>query len=414
MSGPGGRYPLPVNSPSKTPPSFFDEALDRAAPVRLTCSLDTAPILAREVEALGHKAEAIEPTTVQLRCTLRDCMRLNLELRTAQAVLYPLKHFRCPSPRALYRHAASFAWERLLDPSGYLTVTSNVDNPKIRNTMFANVKLKDAIVDRLTDKYGSRPDSGPERRGVVIDLYWKADHAWIHLNTSGAKLADRGYRKLPHDAPLRETLAAAILLHIGYDGSQALINPMCGSGTIAIEAALLATERAPGLLRLGFGFEHLLDFDRDVLKRIRAEAHKRNRKTIPAPIIAGDIDPRAVEAARANARTAGVEHLIDFHICDFADMPLPEAPGLIVLNPEYGKRLGDAHALEGVYSRIGDYFKNRCVGWTGFVFTGNLDLAKKIGLRAGERAIFHTSTIECRLLRYDLYAGSRSSCLPDG
>jgi putative N6-adenine-specific DNA methylase len=386
--------------------SFFADMLDRRAQVRLTCALHVADLLAREVEALGFAVEAIEPTSVRLRATLRDCLRLNLELRTAQTVLYPIKHFRCPSPKALYTHAASFAWETLLDPTGYLTVTSNVDNPKIRNTMFANVKLKDAIVDRLTSKYGARPDSGPERRGVVIDLYWKEDHAWIHLNMSGTKLADRGYRKLPHDAPLRETLAAGILLHMGYDGSQALVNPMCGSGTLAIEAALIATDRAPGLLRLGFGFEHLRGYDRSVFDEIRTQVRKRGRKTTAAPIIASDIDPRAVEAARRNAQTAGVEHLIDFRVCDFADTPLPEEPGLIVMNPEYGKRLGDAEALAPIYGRIGDYLKQRCVGWRGYVLTANLELAKRVGLRADERTVFHNGSLECRLLRYDIYAGS--------
>ncbi len=386
--------------------SFFAEALERRAEVRLTCALHVADLLAREVEALGFTVEAVEPTSVRLRATLRDCLRLNLELRTAQTVLYPLKHFRCPSPKALHTHAASFPWERLLDPSGYLTVTSNVDNPKIRNTMFANLKLKDAIVDRLTEKYGARPDSGPERRGIVVDLYWKGDHAWLHLNTSGIKLADRGYRKLPHGAPLRETLAAAILAHTGYDGSQPLVNPMCGSGTIAIEAALIATQRAPGLLRSRFGFESMLEFERGPFDEVRRELRKRGRKTTPAPIIASDIDPRAIEAARQNARTAGVEHLIDFQTCDFAETLMPEAPGLVVLNPEYGKRQGDVEALAGVYARIGDFFKQRCPGWMGFVFTGNLDLGKRIGLKASERIILHNGSLECRLLRYELYAGS--------
>ena len=321
--------------------------------------------------------------------------------------MWLLKRFRCPSPKALYTHAASFPWEELIPNDSYFSVTSNVDNPKITNSMYPNLVLKDAIVDRILKQTGARPDSGSDRSRIVINLYWKGDRAWIYLNTTGRRLADRGYRKMPHTAPMQETLAAAVLMAAGYDGTLPLVNPMCGSGTLAIEAALIATKRAPGLLRANYSFTHTAVHDEDVWRTIRAEARKQSRSQLPPPIIASDSDRRALDAARKNARTAGVEQLIEFVLCDFADTPLPDQPGIIAMNPEYGERLGEMTAHEPIYTRIGDFFKQRCPGWKGCVFTGNRDLSKHIGLRTSRRVPFMNASIECRLLEYELYEGSK-------
>ncbi len=227
------------------------------------------------------------------------------------------------------------------------------------------------------------------------------------MNTSGRKLADRNYRKIPHKAPMQETLAAAVIMATGYDGSVPLVNPMCGSGTLAIEAALIASGRAPGLLRGNFGFMHHMGFDADAWKTMRIEAKKIRNKGPIAPIIATDIDERAIWAARKNAETAGVHHMIQFDECDFAATMIPPEDGIVILNPEYGERLGETSELEGTYKRIGDFLKQSCAGWTGYVFTGNLDLAKKIGLRISRRLEFMNAKIDCRLLKYELYRGTR-------
>jgi putative N6-adenine-specific DNA methylase len=272
--------------------------------------------------------------------------------------------------------------------------------------MYPNLVVKDAIVDRIKKHTGARPDSGPDRSGVVVHLFWKGDRAWIYLNVNGTRLSDRGYRKLPHDAPMRETLAAAVLMAAGYDGTRPIVNPMCGSGTLAIEAALLAAGRAPGLLRSDYAcLRTALDLD-DAWQRARREARRSAPVPDPQPIIASDHDPRAIDAARRNARTAGVEHLIEFHTCDFAATPMPEEPGHVVLNPEYGERLGDVERLGSTYAAIGDFFKQRCAGWTGHVFTGSRELAGRIGLRANRRTPFMNAQIECRLLTYDIYKGA--------
>jgi putative N6-adenine-specific DNA methylase len=186
-----------------------------------------------------------------------------------------------------------------------------------------------------------------------------------------------------------------------------LVNPMCGSGTIAIEAALIATGRAPGLLRSNYGLRHVKGIDDNAWQATRREAAKSRMKDSPPPIIATDIDPQAIEAARANAKTAGVDGLIDFAVCDFAETTVPPPPGIVLLNPEYGERLGEVAQLEGTYKRIGDFFKQRCAGYTGFVFTGNRELAKRIRLTASRRMEFWNAKIDCRLLKYEMYEGTR-------
>ncbi|MEE8155123.1 MAG: hypothetical protein V3T53_09255 [Phycisphaerales bacterium] len=373
---------------------------------RISCSPYITPYLRGEVAALGFEIQDEDQAGVHIGATLPDCMRLNLHLRTALHVMWLLKRFRCPSPKALYRHTASFAWEEVIPNNSYFTVTSTVDHPKITNSMYPNLVLKDAIVDRISKRTGARPDSGSDRSKIVIHLYWAEDRAWIYLNTNGRRLADRGYRKMPHTAPMQETLAAAVLMAARYDGGLPLVNPMCGSGTLAIEAALIATGRVPGLLRTSYSLIHTKLHDDAAWGRIRNEARKQRRSQPPPQIIASDSDPRALDAARKNARTAGVEQLIDFVRCDFAQTPLPDQPGIVVLNPEYGERLGDQDTLEPVYARIGAFFKQSCPGWKGYVFTGNRDLSKRIGLRANRRIPFMNAKIECRLLEYELYEGS--------
>ncbi|GAB4554194.1 MAG: THUMP domain-containing protein [Phycisphaerales bacterium] len=376
---------------------------------RLTCSPHVPPVLRTELEQLGFEVQEEDHVALHVGASLHDCYDLNLRLRSGLHVMWQLARFRCPSPDALYTHARAYPWEAVLPVDGYFSVTSNVDNPKINNSMFPNLKLKDAIVDRIASKAGARPDSGPDKSRAVVHLDWKGDRAWIYLNTTGKWLADRGYRRIPHLAPMRETTAGAVLLAMGYDGSAPLINPMCGAGTLAIEAALIATNRAPGLLRANFGVMHTLLHNDDAYQEARRRAHKQSRSTDIPPIVATDHDPKAIEAATKNAKVAGVDHLITFAVCDFRDSPMPGSGGHVVLNPEYGERLGEADALGSVYAGIGDFFKQRCAGRTGAVFTGSQDLAKQIGLRPSSRTPFMNAQIECRLLTYEMYEGSRVS-----
>lgn len=377
--------------------------------ILITCPKGIPPFLKQELIDKSFPVLSENIAGVETEGSLDDAMFLNLQLRTGHRVLFTLKEFRAGDAEELYRTVHDLAWEQYLPEDGYLCVTSSVENPTIRDSRFASLKCKDAIVDRMKEQCGKRPDSGPDRDRAVVHLYWKDDRGAVYLDTSGEPLSRRGYRKIPLHAPMQETLAAAVVLATGWNGSGNFINPMCGSGTLAVEAALIGLDRAPGLLRTNFGFMHLKGFNEVRWNSLRDEARKKARKNLPGKIIATDISPHAVEAARKNATTAGVEHFIEFNVCSFSETPLPGNCGIIMMNPEYGERMGEVRKLEATYRDIGDYLKQKCRGLTGYVFTGSPALAKKVSLKPKRTLQFFNSGIECRLLEYELYEGTRKT-----
>lgn len=373
----------------------------------ITCNKRLSPYLQKEVEELGFTPKRVFQTGVELQGTVNDTIALNLNLRCASQVLYLLKSFTAADPEQLYNELVKIEWEKLIDFTGYFSVTSNVNNEHIRTPLFANVKVKDAIADRIKAQKGIRPNSGPELNKTVVHLYWQDAQADIFLDTSGETLARHSYRKIPGKAPMLEALAASTIMATGWDRESSFINPMCGSGTIAIEAALLATDKRPGLFRMNYGFMHIMGYDETVFFTERRKLKDKSRKETGFKIVASDISADAVDIAKKNAKTAGVEHLIDFFVCDFADTPVPAQPGVIMFNPEYGERLGTHTKLEATYKRMGDFMKQECKGYRGYIFTGNPDLAKKIGLKASRRIEFYNGKLDCRLLEYDLYGGTK-------
>ncbi len=374
----------------------------------ITCSNRLSPYLQKEVMALGFTSQRIFKTGVELQGTLQDCIQLNLNLRCASQVLFSVKEFTAVNADALYKILLDFEWENIIAADGYFSITSNVDNDTITNNLFVNVKVKDAIVDRFRNKTGQRPNSGPELNKTVIHLYWKESIAEIFIDTSGETLSKHGYRKIPGKAPMLESLAAATLLATNWDRKSAFINPMCGSGTVAIEAALLATNRKPGLLRHNYAFMHLVGYDENFYLNEFKKLEAQVTDVLGLKIIATDISEDAINIATINAGIAGVEEMIVFAVCDFEDTELvANENGVVYFNPEYGDRLGVEAELELTYKRIGDYLKKKCKGYFGYIFTGNLELAKKIGLKPKRRMEFYTSKIDCRLLEYELYDGSR-------
>ena len=379
----------------------------RTSRIFITCAKGVVPYLKEEVLALGFPIHSETMAGVETEGTLRDTFRLNLHLRTGQRVLFLIEDLKARDPEDLYRGIVGLPWENYFSEEGYLSITSSVDNPTIRDSRFASQKCKDAIVDRFYKKVGRRPDSGPDRTGVVIHLYWKGETCRVFFDTSGEPLSRRGYRRNPGEAPMQETLAAAIILASGWKGTGHFINPMCGSGTLAIEAALIALNKAPGLLRNRYGFMHLKGYQEPLYEEVRKRARAAAASCLCGKIIATDIREEAVEWARRNAMTAGVEHWIEFGICNYNSTFVPEGEGVVFLNPPYGERLGEKRSLEKVYQGIGDFFKKRCRGYRGFIFTGNMDLSKKVGLRTGRRLPFFNGEIECRLLEYELYEGTR-------
>lgn len=379
-----------------------------ASRIIVTCSKRISPYLQQEIIDLGFPIVRGFTTGVEIKGTMNDCIRLNLNLRCASQVLYSLKTFSARHPEDVYRNLLEMPWENLLSNDGYFSVTSNVDNPTVNNSLYVNVKVKDAVADRMRNKTGGRPNSGSSAEGLVIHLFWRDESAEIFIDTSGETLSRHGYRKIPGKAPMLESLAAATLLATKWDRMSTFINPMCGSATLAVEAAMLATGRHPGLLRDNYSFMHIKGFDDAFFEKERTTLDKKIIDLPVLKIIATDISEDAINISRINAGAAGVEKYIEFKRCSFEDTPVPDnSKGVVFFNPEYGERMGDEKELEETYAAMGDFLKKKCKGYTGYIFTGNLDLAKKIGLKPKRRIEFYTAKIDCRLLEYELYAGSR-------
>ena len=384
------------------------QLFDITSKIIVTCSNRISPWLQKEVTELGFTPIRVFKTGVELKGSLQDCIRLNLNLRCASQVLFSVKEFRAINADQLYNELLAFEWEDIIDPSGYFSITSNVNNETINNALFANVKVKDAIVDRFRNRTGQRPNSGADNSKTVIHLYWQDDFAEIFIDSSGETLSKHGYRKIPGKAPMLEALAAATLLATKWDRTSAFINPMCGSSTLAIEAVLIATNRRPGLYRSNYAFMHLVGYDEQFYSTERQRLNEIITDLPALKVIASDISSDAINISRINAGAAGIADLIQFEVGDFETTSIPEGEaGVVYFNPEYGDRLGEEERLRETYGRIGDFMKKKCKGYTGYVFTGNLDLAKKIGLKPSRRIEFYTSKIDCRLLEYELYGGTR-------
>ena len=406
---------------------------DKDFPIIVSCAKTLAPWTEKEVVALGYEPIDKSENYVVVKGALRDVFRLNLWLRTAQRVLVPLFRGQCRHVRELYDKVGSLDWENMIDADGYVSVSTVVHNNRtVRDTRLPSLVVKDAIVDRIRMKVGRRPDSGGDYDlGACVFVHWNGDVAIVYIDTSGAPLSKRGYRKIPGSAPMQETLAAACIDAMEWDGTSPFISPMCGSGTPAIEAAMKAMNRAPGSLRARFGFMGVKGYHQiipgekapkaaprqrfgvspeQIFKEMLIEAGEQEKKDIP-PIIATDISPEAIQNAQINAHAAGVVQRIKFTACDFADTEIPpftddgcvkaKRPA-IFFNPEYGLRLGDPEELKGLYDRIGQFLADKCRGMNAALITGNPDLAREVNLKYIQRIPFYNGPIDCRLFIYDL------------
>ena len=404
--------------------------LNKDYPIIISCAKELSRWTEIEVLDLGYKPIEVTENTVVVRGDMRDVMKLNLYLRTAHRVLVPLLRTECRNIRDLYQAANSIDWENLLEADGYFSVSSIVHNYTIRDARLPALYTKDAIADRMREKCQRRPDSGRENQGAAVFVYWERDEVVIYLDTSGEPLSKRGYRKIPGSAPMQETLAAACIMALRWDKKTPFLSPMCGSGTPAIEAVMMAMNRAPGSLKGHFAFQSVKGYTRiipgesapivaprqtagaspeQIWKEMMLEA-KKNETTENLPrIIATDISPEAVENAHSNAIAAGVAPYIEFKACDFAETPIPttnyqlpttDFKGVIFFNPEYGIRLGTFEELAPVYERIGTFMHEKCAGYNGGLITGNPDLARLVNLYYKTRVPFFNGPIDCRLFIY--------------
>jgi putative N6-adenine-specific DNA methylase len=363
--------------------------------------------LADELRALG--AADVEPGRGGVRFAGDKALlyQANLWLRTAVRVLQPILEADVSSPDDLYDAVRSRDWSQYLTPEHTLAVDCNVRDSRITHSKYAALRTKDAICDQFVERVGKRPSVDVDEPMVGLNLHIHKDHAVLSLESSGESLHKRGYRPIQTRAPLNEALAAALVLLTGWRGDRPFADPMCGSGTLPIEAAWISLLRPPGLTRKRFGFQGWMDFDRELWNSLRDEARRCVGRALPAPILASDVRGDAVSFAIDNARAAGIGHLLRFEKRDVREFRPPEGPpGVLLCNPPYGERLGDEKSLRGLYQALGEVFRERCGGWQVYVFAGNRRLAEAIGLEPTEQVPLFNGKIPCRLLK--LEPGGRS------
>jgi putative N6-adenine-specific DNA methylase len=360
-------------------------------------------VLAIELNSLGLRRVQPGRGGAAFSGSMVDGYRACLWLRTANRVLLARQDFPCATQDALYAGVYALPWEEHLTPKMTLAVDANLRDSALTHSRYVALKTKDAIVDRIRDRCGARPDVEPKNPDLRINLHLARNHCTVSLDLAGTGMHRRGYRRDPTVAPLKETLAAGLVALSEWDRRAHFVDPMCGSGSLPLEAALLASDTAPGLLSPDFGFQRWPDFDAAAWQDLIAEAEQRRKQLQVNLVFGSDRDRRAVELARRNADRAGLGTGIRWSQHDFARLDPPASQGTLICNPPYGERIGDESKLADFYRKIGDTLKQRWTGWTAWVFTGNRPLAKRIGLKPSRRIVLYNGPIECRLLKFELY-----------
>ncbi|CAN5369638.1 THUMP domain-containing protein [soil metagenome] len=363
-----------------------------------TCARGLEQILAKELVALSAVNVKTGRGGVNFEGGEEILYRASLHLRTAVRVLQPVIEADVYDSDGLYEFCRSIDWSKHMTADHTLAVDSNVKDSNITHSQYAARRVKDAICDQFRDRVGIRPSVDTEQPMIGLNLHLHRNHAVLSLDASWDSLHKRGYRPILTRAPINESLAAGLLLSAGYDGTQPLVDLMCGSGTFLIEGAWIATKRPPGLTRKWFGFMGWPGFNRPLWNAIREEARVAMLSAPPCPIRGSDLRADAVEFANTNSRTAGVRHMIhleqtDLHYARPGDM----AKGIVIVNPPYGERLGEEQELVPLYRDLGHSFREHWFGWKLCVFTLNDTLAKAIDLRVLRQTPFYNGSLPCKL-----------------
>jgi len=371
----------------------------------VSCPRGLEAVLAAELTALD--AQEVAAIDGGARCSgpFALCHAINLESRVASRVLWQVGEGRYRSERDIYTLARTLPWPGWFDAKATIRVQVAAVRSPLKSIDFTTLRIKDAVCDVFREASGQRPDVDTRAPDVRIHAFLTADTVTFYLDTSGEPLFKRGYRREGGEAPLRENLAAGILRLTGWEPGSALLDPMCGSGTFLIEAALIALNRAPGLER-SFGFEKLAGHDQTAWQALRASALARINKSIKTSIYGGDRFGDALKLAHTNIAAAGLSDHVQLKQANVLEMPPPAAGGVIVTNPPYGVRLSEQNEMAAFYPQLGDALKKRYAGWTAYIFTADLRLAKLIGLKASKRTPLYNGALECRLFEYRLIAGS--------
>ncbi len=363
-------------------------------------------VLSAELAAIGAKDIDAHNRAVSFVGDSGCMYRANLCLRTAVRILVPIETFGIRNEQELYDKVFTMEWEAYMDVKDTLAIHCTLNSDRFNHSQFLALRTKDAIADRFREKTGMRPSVDVDLPTLRIFLHVHGDRCTISLDSSGSTLHQRGYRDQTNLAPINEVLAAGMVLLSGWDKQSNLVDPMCGSGTILIEAAMIAYNIPPNHDRAQFGFERWKDFDADLWKRTYDEAMAKVFTKGPA-IVGGEISPNVSRKAIANILNAGLEDHITVHTCAFADLDVPEGPGFLIINPPYGERMDQDEDINAVYKMIGDTLKKKWAGWTAWVITSNMEAAKHIKLTPKPKIKLYNGALDCRFLRYELYAGSR-------
>ncbi len=360
-------------------------------------------LAAQELQKLG--AADVEPmfTGVSFTGDRPLLYHVNLWARIPFRILMQLHTCPCQTAQQLYQGIQEIDWSAYLAPTQTFAVRATGKNAQLNHSHFTALQVKNAIVDQQRQQGGDRSSIDINEPDLAIAVHIQDDYCIVSLDSSGTSLHRRGYRPAVGIAPLKETLAAALIDMTGWTPALPFYDPLCGSGTLPIEASLKALNIAPGLFRERFAFESWRDFDADAWEMMVAEADDQQLSDLPAMIMGSDRDAEALEQARFNAYQCGVGDRIQLIQKEFAAIDAPADQGVILCNPPYGDRIGNAQELGSFYKLMGDVFKQRFRGWTAYVLCGNLELAKRIGLKPARRIVAYNGSIECRLLKYELY-----------
>ncbi len=382
---------------------------DQSLALVATCALGLETLLAEELSALGFASPYIGRGSVSVRGFWDDVWCANVTLRTANRVLVRLAEWRADSDQALAdgahelvantsRRFDGISVSTLLDPSNTFSLRATSSRSRITDTRWVALKVKDGLVDGQRDRFGRRASIDREDPVLPLRVWLHNDWATLLLDTSGVPLDRRGYRVQTVAAPVREQLGAACVLASGWDGTGPVVDPMCGSGTLLVEAAWYALGIPPGQLRASWAFQRLPSYDADRFKKVRNEP-------LPCPgpdvqLHGVDSDPPSARAARTNLARAGLAERNNVSICDAFDFQLPEEPGLVIVNPAYGERLDTTREH---WRALGDLFKQRYKGWTAVVLAGDEDKGKFIGLRPSRKLTVKNGPLDARILVFNLY-----------
>jgi 23S rRNA (guanine2445-N2)-methyltransferase / 23S rRNA (guanine2069-N7)-methyltransferase len=377
-----------------------------------TAPVGAASVLAEELAQFGAEDIRERSHDVKFQGTLEVGYRACLWSRTATRVYLSLGSIDATSSKSVYEGVKRIDWREHLAPGATLACDCSGGNESIRHTIYGSQLLKDAVCDNLRESTGERPNINPERPDVLLHLHVEGSTALVSLDFSGESLHRRGYRSEGGRAPLKENVAAAVLLRAGWpqiaEAGGTLLDPMCGSGTFLTEGALIAADAAPAIDREYFGFLNWHGHDSALWARLRAEALARRSARVASRCILGsDIDAEAVRMAIANCAHAGVADWVHVEKRALSDVPRPRGEtGLIVANPPYGERIGAESGLPELYSELGAVLRDRFQGWQAAILTGNPPLARNLGVYAKRTHRVFNGTIECRLLRFDLNEAS--------